>query len=220
MIFLENKYTSTYYNIIYRAKSRPEIMSYTEKHHIVPKSLGGSNGRENLVVLTAREHFICHMLLVRMTENNNRYKMVHAAIGMKRSRSYQPRYINSRLYETLKKEFAIISSNRNKGKSPSVETRLKMSIAGKGKQKSAETKMKMSIAATGKSNGPMSDNEKLKRSVALRGRESPNKGNRYILTTSQKAKISASNKRRILSPETKLKIAEGLRRYQKSKQVK
>ena len=94
-----------------------------------------------------------------------------------------------------------------------------MSKAGKGKPKSAETKARMSAAAKGKLKGPMSDSEKLKRSVALQGRESPNKGNRFLLTTDQKAKISASNKRRVLSTETKHKIAEGLMRYQEGKQL-
>jgi len=36
---------------------------YYEKHHIVPKSLGGSNSTKNLILLTAKEHFIAHLLL-------------------------------------------------------------------------------------------------------------------------------------------------------------
>lgn len=57
--FLINKYTKWYFNIIESAQ-RQEMDGYTEKHHIIPKSLGGSNDKTNIVKLTAREHFICH----------------------------------------------------------------------------------------------------------------------------------------------------------------
>ena len=36
---------------------------YYEKHHILPKCLGGNNDKENLVLLTAKEHYVCHKLL-------------------------------------------------------------------------------------------------------------------------------------------------------------
>ena len=78
-MYLENKYTTWYYNIINHAKSRilsPDV--YTEKHHIIPKCMGGSNNIDNLVKLTAREHFICHLLLTKMTEGNVCYKMKYA----------------------------------------------------------------------------------------------------------------------------------------------
>lgn len=58
-------YKKIYQNIIDKRKlETPE--SYTETHHILPKSLGGSDEPENLVKLTAREHFICHYLLAKM----------------------------------------------------------------------------------------------------------------------------------------------------------
>ena len=48
------------------------------KHHIIPKSLGGSDDACNLVSLTAREHFVCHLLLTKMLTDGNRHKMVYA----------------------------------------------------------------------------------------------------------------------------------------------
>jgi hypothetical protein len=36
---------------------------YYEKHHILPKCLGGLDDEDNLILLTAREHYICHKLL-------------------------------------------------------------------------------------------------------------------------------------------------------------
>jgi 5-methylcytosine-specific restriction endonuclease McrA len=51
---------------------------YYEAHHIIPRALGGSDNPENLVLLTEREHYLCHRLLVRMTEGKPRAKMASA----------------------------------------------------------------------------------------------------------------------------------------------
>lgn len=62
-------YAKLYNALISFRKSNPLKKSkelYTEKHHIVPKCLGGSDNDENLVRLTAREHFIAHRLLAKM----------------------------------------------------------------------------------------------------------------------------------------------------------
>ena len=48
--------------IIERAQQRVPA-GYTERHHIIPKCIGGNNSEENIVRLTAREHFIVHKLL-------------------------------------------------------------------------------------------------------------------------------------------------------------
>ena len=65
MVFIDNKYTKCYFNIISAAKARINLCEYAESHHIIPKSLGGSDDQINLVDLTAREHFICHWLLTK-----------------------------------------------------------------------------------------------------------------------------------------------------------
>ena len=60
-------YTKIYNNIIERAKLRQitnPLTQYKEIHHIVPKSVGGSNNKSNLVELTLKEHFLCHKLLI------------------------------------------------------------------------------------------------------------------------------------------------------------
>ena len=69
-----NKYTQWYTTITKRAKTR-HLKTYTESHHIVPRSLGGSDEPDNLVNLTAREHFVCHWLLVKMTTGQDHHKM-------------------------------------------------------------------------------------------------------------------------------------------------
>jgi len=56
-------------------KSNPDYIYY-EKHHIIPRCLGGTDDIENLVLLTAKEHFICHRLLCEMYPDNS--KLIHA----------------------------------------------------------------------------------------------------------------------------------------------
>lgn len=58
-------YKKIYNALIDRAKDRI-LDGYKEKHHIVPRCMGGSNEIENLVELTPEEHFIAHQLLVKI----------------------------------------------------------------------------------------------------------------------------------------------------------
>lgn len=74
-MFLYNKYTKWYFSIIGKAILRKDATGYTEVHHIIPKSMGGNNTKDNLVVLTAKEHFVCHLLLVKAVDNEYKKKM-------------------------------------------------------------------------------------------------------------------------------------------------
>jgi hypothetical protein len=115
---LTNKYSKLYYKITSNAKQRI-TEGYTELHHIIPQSMGGSNDKENLVELTAREHFICHWLLIKMTEGKDRSKMLYALNGMKAENRYQQRYhtkITARVYEKYRIEHAHNHSETMKGK--------------------------------------------------------------------------------------------------------
>ena len=109
-------YTKIYYNIIEQAKNR-NIEGYNEKHHILPRSLGGGDDVENIVVLTAREHFICHYLLVKMQNPKSLewYKMNNAFMMMKSASDNQVRYFNSRLYEALRTDFSKVMSAMQSG---------------------------------------------------------------------------------------------------------
>jgi len=109
-MFKENKYSRIYYSIIERAKSREKI-GYTETHHILPKSLGGTDEPSNLVELTAREHFICHLLLPKMTEGESYYKMVYAFVIMSGRKIY-----GSRKYAFYRESYAKINSELRSGK--------------------------------------------------------------------------------------------------------
>lgn len=106
MIFLQNKYTKIYYNIINAARDR-ENFGYVEKHHIIPKSLGGDNSTNNIVQLTAREHFICHRILTKITHGADLKKMLHAQLIMtgKSHKNKRDFHITSRTYTHIKEEY-------------------------------------------------------------------------------------------------------------------
>lgn len=72
-------YLNHYIRLINRAKNRI-LDCYTERHHIIPKCIGGLDNLENLVELTPEEHFVAHQLLIKIyPENSN---LIHAAVMM------------------------------------------------------------------------------------------------------------------------------------------
>jgi len=158
-MFLDNKYSKWYFNIINKSKTRTCPTSYTEKHHILPKSLGGSNKINNLVVLTGKEHFICHLLLINMTTGKHKSKMINAAWALANLKTInQKRYkINSKQYAILRENFAKTHSAYRTGRKHSEETKQKISAGNrgkvsplKGKERSSAIKEKISKSTTGR----------------------------------------------------------------------
>jgi len=109
-------YKKIYDSIISNRQLNP-YEGYVEKHHIIPRSLGGSDDSDNVVALTAREHFVCHCLLAKMypKESLEWYKMNNAFMMMKCASMTQERYFNSRLYESLRGNFASVMSFTQRG---------------------------------------------------------------------------------------------------------
>jgi|LakMenEpi03Aug12_release.lakeMendotaPanAssembly.Ray.scaffolds.fasta_scaffold380699_2 hypothetical protein len=98
-MYLHNKYTIWYNSIISRALTRSLDKScYFEKHHIVPRCLGGTNDKNNIVKLTAREHFICHLLLVRMVDDRVAKSKLSYAVWQVTKRYT----VSSKMYEMLR----------------------------------------------------------------------------------------------------------------------
>lgn len=102
LTFNDSKYTQTYFAIIKKAQQLPST-GYCERHHIIPRSLGGSNVKENIVKLSARQHFVCHLLLVKMTSGRNQHKMICAAHHMAICHRREHYKITSVTYERLKR---------------------------------------------------------------------------------------------------------------------
>lgn len=106
-MFIQNKYTKTYFKIVNSRQSmhRSKKDSYFESHHIVPRCLGGDNKKTNLVLLTAKEHYICHLLLIKMTEGKARSKMCLGLKCLSQMKNHkQHRKTTSRMFERFRIE--------------------------------------------------------------------------------------------------------------------
>lgn len=161
-------YNRLYNNIVNKAKSENRQKGtgiYYEAHHIIPICLGGAGTRSewkwhpNIVLLTAKEHFICHRLLCRMYPGNT--KLVYALWRMCTSKSNnQQRIVVSPLaYEEARLQY--IKSNPKKGKKLSGEVKNRMSVAALnrdpsrkvfGRKESEGTRFKKSVSKLGKRN--------------------------------------------------------------------
>jgi len=104
-------YQAAYNRLITYRQEHP-AQGYTERHHIIMRSMGGSDDSTNLVVLTGREHWIAHLLLHKIHYNS---QTVHACHMMAmRCEERGIAYIkNSRMYEKIRVECSKLTSIRN-----------------------------------------------------------------------------------------------------------
>lgn len=112
---IENKYYKWYLNIICNRLNNKldNLDRYVECHHILPKSLGGTDEENNLVNLSPKEHFIVHQLLPRFISGQGKYKMIYAASCMFMKTKYMTdRYINSNFYAYIKPHLSKIVSKQ------------------------------------------------------------------------------------------------------------
>lgn len=158
-MFIDNKYRKWYMAIISKALRRNNV-GYVEKHHIIPSSLGGTDDKTNLVKLTAREHFVCHLLLTKFTSGKELYTMRHAVGKFIQSSPLQQRKFTSWEYSKIRENISIART----GKKHSEATRVKMSEKAKGRTAwnkgvtgivhSAESNAKRSATMTGRKMSP------------------------------------------------------------------
>jgi len=159
-------YQKIYNQIIERAQNR-KLEGYKERHHIIPKCMGGSNDKSNLVELTAREHFLCHWLLYRIYPNDR--KIIYSFWLMSSRRIYNT--TSSRIYH---------------------EAKIALSESRKGYKQSRETCEKRNASMRGKKRGP---NPKI--SAAKKGKLPPVTGKKYSNESKEKqrqAKLGAYKK--------------------------
>lgn len=106
-------YTKIHNTIIERAKTRI-LEGYVEKHHIVPKCIGGTDDNDNIVELTAKEHFIVHKLLTKIYPNEvglQRAAWLMAKMNNANGRLYR---VGAREYKRLKENLKVTKEQRNK----------------------------------------------------------------------------------------------------------
>ena len=103
-------YKKIYDNLIEKAKNRI-LDGYKESHHIIPRCLGGSNDKENMVNLTPEEHYVAHQLLVKIHPKN--YSLIQAASMMIANRP------SNKMYGWLKRRHAEAMRHSQLGKNNS-----------------------------------------------------------------------------------------------------
>lgn len=158
-------YKKIHDQIIDRAKDRI-LEGYKERHHIIPKCMGGDNSKENLVYLTAREHFLVHWLLTEIYPGHKGLIFAFWLMCRVKNLHQSNRYIpSSKIYEHVKRINSVAisellkghvgywkgKSTAMKGRCHSEESKKKMSDSAKLRRASPETKKKMSLQRRGKS---------------------------------------------------------------------
>jgi hypothetical protein len=179
---------------------------YYESHHIIPRCMGGTNKSSNLVLLTAKEHYMAHRLLCEIYPDNN--KLRYALWMMINGSTKYKRYITSNgIYSKLKEEY----SKSITGRIYSVDSRKKMSESAKNRRPmSDETKKKLSDI--GKNKPAISDETKKKMSISAKNKES--------ISEETRKRRSISLTGRIFSEETKKKMSESAKGKPKSEEYK
>ena len=208
-------YQKIYNNLINRAARRISE-GYVEKHHIVPRCLGGTDAKENIVSLYPEEHYLAHLLLCKVNKGNS--KLLYAAMNMTSGSMINNGKRNNKAYGWLRRQYAESMSGNNNparripnlqkeaakkrvGQKRSEETKARMSAAQKGRTFTEETKQKMSIAA--KNKPPISLETREKLSAKSKGRVGPWAGKKQPADVV--AKRAEANRGRKDTEEVKLK---------------
>lgn len=126
-MFNDSKYSDWYYTLMDMGRrDNTESSVYYEKHHVIPRSMGGDNSKTNIVALTPRQHYVAHLLLTKMCiDKSDRLSMIRAWWVLKHTRGQ--RVSNSRLFATLREEYSKAARAARIGKKHSDETRNKIS---------------------------------------------------------------------------------------------
>jgi hypothetical protein len=225
-----NKYEKWYQQII--ANGKHQKLPGHERHHILPKSLDGTNDASNLVYITAREHFICHWLLTKIyPTGEEHWKMLNALRMMRAKNKNHQRYdtkITSRVYEKLKKEYALLQSEKVSGENnPMYGDKFHRSVEGTERQREAvsgekngakkeKARKKISESKLGKKRDPFSDEWKAKMSESASGENN----SRYGVTLTDKTKEKISNKLKGRKQTQEEKNRRGLANIGKTREKK
>lgn len=101
-------YGCVYEALIEKRRKKPlnRDAVYCERHHFIPRCMGGGNEAWNLVYLTAKEHFVAHHLLHKINPTDQR--LLAAFIAMCAPRRNGKRYLllSARRHGKLREEYA------------------------------------------------------------------------------------------------------------------
>lgn len=216
-------YVNRYFKFI-NSIPRNRNIKYTEKHHIIPKCLGGDNEEKNIIRLTYREHFIAHLILTKCFYNRNRTKMVYAFnVMLSVNKTLHKREIlkNSRYYDIKRKQWFQTCSGKNSplfGKSFSKETKEKMKASW-----SEERKQKMrELLSDPTRRSKMGRKRKEKLPKIYKERKKPENFTMAGKSHSEETKIKMSNsaKGKIKSEEHRKNISNSRKGYKMTEEVR
>lgn len=191
-------YLKIYTQLIEKAKTRESLNGYKESHHIIPKCIGGKDTEDNLVYLTAKEHFIAHLLLTEIYPKSGKLKYALWMMATMENTNQERYKVSANMYKIIKEQIA----------KKTIEHRRKIS---EGLKKAYREKRRTSNAGK---KMPKEFGERI--SKAKKGMEGTNKG--ISMSEEQKLKISNTLKGHKVSEETRKKISETLKkRHNESK---
>lgn len=105
-------YSKIYDKLIQRGKNRV-LSGYVERHHIIPRCMGGSDDVSNLVALTPEEHFVAHLLLLKIHKNSQyRFALAKSVQFLKQGK-------HSKKHGWFRREIAAAHSAHQSGKNNS-----------------------------------------------------------------------------------------------------
>ena len=193
------------------------IDGYCEVHHIVPCSLGGSNEKDNLISLTARQHYIAHWILARalggsaaraffMMSNFGKYGRVNSttyAIARKEYSGLVSEQMIGRIMPPVSDETKEKQRQAKLGKKRTAEHIEKIRQSQIGRKLSKEWKAKVSKGKRGKSNGRLgcvvSEETKKRIGDAQRGELNHMAGRKHSPKTREKMRIAHMKRKQYLA---------------------
>ena len=214
-------YEKHYALLIERARVRV-LDGYRERHHVVPRCLGGGDEPENIVELTPEEHFFAHQLLMKLHPGVR--GIAHAATRMAKSVTGRRAFgwlrrrhaaamighqynVGRKHTDAAKARIAAAHSGMKRG----AKARQNMSAAGRGKKLSAETRAKIALALLGNQHArghKHSPEWRAELAQMMRGRKMPDRGPDW---RSNISKAMRGKKQRPRTAEHSAKISAALR---------
>jgi len=209
--YIENmQHFNRYVTFIMTRKMHDEDV-YTEKHHVFPRSLCNFvyvNDYSNLIRLTAREHFIAHMLLWKALGGG----MTNAFMRLANCGKYTDKGItlNAKQYAVLRENFATYSSKLNKGRKRPESAIIATALKNTGKHRTEELKQRMSSINKGQKHSATQDQ---RQSEFIKGRIWVKKGTTSKQVTKEEVNVYLADGYKlgrylVYSAETLCKISE------------
>lgn len=203
----DNKYSRRYLRLIELCEQGRWVgyKGYTERHHVVPKSFGGSNARSNIAVLPGKFHYHAHYWLMKAfpAQSKPGRSMIAAFRKMNLARAYQHRPQKGVLYE----EMRLLAKQAGSGRKMSESNKAKLIASRVGIPRSVETRRKISEAHTGKK---LTDEHRAAIGNSQRGR---------LDTDDTKERRAAHHRGKTRSEEARANMREGRRRAKERRET-